>query len=104
MLSSKVNSAIDQVNLFLKNKIENPIPSFLTRVSNPFFFLEIDRLIEKLKENLELEERVNVHHRLIVILFLKVKKGNNISFDIPLEAEEHIKKRKEVWKSYLELN
>jgi hypothetical protein len=104
MLSSKVNPAIDQVNLFLKNEGEDPIPSFLSRVSNPFFFLEIDRLITRLKNDIDLEEKVSLYHRLIFIFFLKVKKGNIISFDVPLEAEDHIKKRKEIWKSYLELN
>jgi hypothetical protein len=104
MLNSKVHSAIQQVNDYLKNEGETPIPSLLSNIKNPFFFLEIDRIQERLKGDLDLEERVLLHHRLIFILFLKVKKGNNISWDVPQEAENHIKKREKIWTSYLELN
>jgi hypothetical protein len=104
MLSSKVHPAIQKVNIWIKGEIDNPIPSLLQRTSNPFFFLEIDRLLEISETKIDLEEKVLIFHRLIFILFLKVKKGNNITIDVPLEAETHLKKRKEVWKSYLELN
>ena len=68
-----------------------------------FLFLEIDRLLERSKSNLELEDKVLLFHRIVLSSF-RVKKGNNISVDIPLEAEFELKKRKDVWITLLEFN